>query len=115
MLVITASLARWEEFRLHLRTGLRHELEACDVKEALLQTAVYAGVPAANTAFHIAAEELDARRRAAGSAPGSPMTKGPPARTSKWTLWVVAVSCALHVTEEYSPAGRSGPVRHSGS
>jgi 3-oxoadipate enol-lactonase/4-carboxymuconolactone decarboxylase len=62
VLSITASLARWEEFRLHLRAGLERELEACDLKEALLQTAVYAGVPAANTAFHIAAEELSARR-----------------------------------------------------
>jgi 3-oxoadipate enol-lactonase / 4-carboxymuconolactone decarboxylase len=62
VLVIAASLARWEEFRLHVRTGLARELEACDLKEALLQTAVYAGVPAANTAFHIAAEELSARR-----------------------------------------------------
>jgi 3-oxoadipate enol-lactonase/4-carboxymuconolactone decarboxylase len=62
VLAITASLARWEEFRLHLRAGLERELEACDVKEVLLQTAVYAGVPAANTAFHIAAEELSARR-----------------------------------------------------
>jgi len=62
VLAITASLSRWEEFRLHLRAGLGRELEACDVEEVLLQTAVYAGVPAANTAFHIAAEELSARR-----------------------------------------------------
>ena len=31
------------------------------MKEALLQTAIYAGVPAANTAFHIASEVLSAR------------------------------------------------------
>jgi 3-oxoadipate enol-lactonase/4-carboxymuconolactone decarboxylase len=61
VLVITAALGRWEEFRLHLRTGLDHELEWCDVREALIQTAAYAGVPAANTAFHIASEERDAR------------------------------------------------------
>lgn len=59
VLVMTASLGRWDEFRLHVKAGLQSEqLEACDVKEALLQTAVYAGVPAANTAFRIAAEEL---------------------------------------------------------
>src|SRR5688572_21282963 len=58
VLVITAALSRWEEFRLHVRAGLAHELEPCDVKEALLQVAVYAGVPAANTGFQIAAEEL---------------------------------------------------------
>ena len=59
VLAITASLGRWEEFRLHLRAGLAHELEPCDVKEVLLQTAVYAGVPAANTAFAIAGEEIN--------------------------------------------------------
>jgi 3-oxoadipate enol-lactonase/4-carboxymuconolactone decarboxylase len=61
VLAITASLGRWEEFSLHLSTGLDHDLEESDVKEVLLQTAVYAGVPAANTAFHLAAEELRAR------------------------------------------------------
>lgn len=60
VLTTTAALGRWEEFRLHLRSGLARDLEACDVKEVLLQLAVYAGVPAANTAFHIAAEELAA-------------------------------------------------------
>jgi 3-oxoadipate enol-lactonase/4-carboxymuconolactone decarboxylase len=58
VLSMMASLGRWEEFRLHLSTGLTHELEPCDLKEVLLQVAVYAGVPAANTGFHIAAEVL---------------------------------------------------------
>ena len=58
VLAITASLGRWEEFRLHVRTGLAAELEPADLKEVLLQVAVYAGVPAANTGFHIAGEEL---------------------------------------------------------
>lgn len=62
VLMITASLTRWEEFRLHVRAGLGRELEESDIKEALLQLAVYAGVPAANTAFAIAAEEISARR-----------------------------------------------------
>ena len=58
VLATTAAMGRWEEFRLHVRTGLAHELEASDLKEVLLQTALYAGVPAANTAFAIANEEL---------------------------------------------------------
>ncbi len=53
---ITASLGRWEEFRLHVGAGLARELELCDLEEVLLQTAVYAGVPAANTGFKIASE-----------------------------------------------------------
>jgi 3-oxoadipate enol-lactonase/4-carboxymuconolactone decarboxylase len=59
VLTATAALGRWEEFRLHVRTGLAHELEPCDLQEVLLQLAVYAGVPAANAAFHIAAEVFD--------------------------------------------------------
>jgi 3-oxoadipate enol-lactonase/4-carboxymuconolactone decarboxylase len=62
VLAMTASMGRWEEFRLHVRTGLAAELDAADLKEVLLQVAVYAGVPAANTAFQIAAEELSRDR-----------------------------------------------------
>lgn len=56
VLAMMASLGRWEEFRLHLKAGLSHGLEPCDIREVLLQTAVYAGVPAANTAFKIMEE-----------------------------------------------------------
>jgi 3-oxoadipate enol-lactonase/4-carboxymuconolactone decarboxylase len=58
---ITSSLGRWDEFRLHVRAGLAHGLEPSDLEEVLLQVAVYAGVPAANTAFHIATEEMSPR------------------------------------------------------
>jgi len=58
VLAATAALGRWEEFRLHVRTGLQHELEPCDLEEVLLQIAIYAGVPAANTGFQIASEEM---------------------------------------------------------
>jgi 3-oxoadipate enol-lactonase / 4-carboxymuconolactone decarboxylase len=57
-LTATAALGRWEEFRQHVRAGLAHDLEACDIEEMLLQVAVYAGVPAANTGFKITAEEI---------------------------------------------------------
>jgi 3-oxoadipate enol-lactonase / 4-carboxymuconolactone decarboxylase len=58
-IAIAATSGRWEEFTLHVRAGLAHELEPCDLKEVLLQVAVYAGVPAANTGFHIANEEIE--------------------------------------------------------
>lgn len=56
VLAMTASLGRWEEFRLHVRAGLASELELADLKEVLLMVAVYAGVPAANTGFQIVSE-----------------------------------------------------------
>lgn len=52
VLAITASLGRWEEFALHVRAGLtRDGFTRDELKEALMQTAIYAGVPAGNTAF----------------------------------------------------------------
>lgn len=43
---------RWEEFRLQVGRGLDAELQPAELEELLLQSAVYCGVPAANTAFH---------------------------------------------------------------
>jgi 3-oxoadipate enol-lactonase/4-carboxymuconolactone decarboxylase len=57
-LTVLGALGRWDEFRWHTRLGLERELEPCDLKETLMQLSVYAGVPAANTGFHIASEEL---------------------------------------------------------
>jgi 3-oxoadipate enol-lactonase/4-carboxymuconolactone decarboxylase len=52
VVAITASLGRWEEFGLHVRAGLsRGGFTRNALKEVLMQTAIYAGVPAANTAF----------------------------------------------------------------
>jgi len=58
-LTTMAALGRWEEFEMHIRLGLQHELEPSDLKEMLLQTAIYAGVPAANTGFQIAQKVLE--------------------------------------------------------
>jgi 3-oxoadipate enol-lactonase/4-carboxymuconolactone decarboxylase len=63
VLAATSALGRWDEFELHLGAALDAGLEPIDVEEVLLQTAVYAGVPAANTGFRIAAEELARRQR----------------------------------------------------
>ncbi len=52
VLAITCALGRWEEFALHVRAGLAQGgFTTDDLKEVLMQTAVYAGVPAANTGF----------------------------------------------------------------
>jgi 4-carboxymuconolactone decarboxylase len=63
------ALGRWEEFQLHVRAALTSgDLDADDVKEVLLQQAIYCGVPAANTAFKEAraiVEELAAKKAGA--------------------------------------------------
>ena len=57
-LAMLAALGRDEELALHVRAGIRNGLTPADIREVLLQVAVYAGVPAANRAFAIAVEEL---------------------------------------------------------
>jgi 4-carboxymuconolactone decarboxylase len=55
----TLALGRWEEFRLHMRAALTEGgFSADDVKEIILQQAIYCGVPAANHAFREAGEVL---------------------------------------------------------
>ena len=44
---------------MHVRTALRNGLTVEEIQECLLQTAVYCGVPAANTAFRIAQQVLE--------------------------------------------------------
>ena len=53
VIAITVALGQWDEFRLHVRAGLDMDGFTIDeLKETLIQCAVYAGVPAGNTAFH---------------------------------------------------------------
>jgi 4-carboxymuconolactone decarboxylase len=53
-ITILAVLGHEEELRLHLRATRNTGASRDDIKEALMQVAVYAGVPAANAAFRIA-------------------------------------------------------------
>jgi 4-carboxymuconolactone decarboxylase len=60
-IALTALIAagRMDELPMHVRAALRNGLSEDEIKEVLLQTAVYCGVPAANTAFAVAARVLD--------------------------------------------------------
>ncbi len=59
-LIVLAScvaMRSWEEYRLHLRAAIvEGKVSKNDIKELLLQLAIYCGVPAANTAFNEASE-----------------------------------------------------------
>jgi len=59
-ITLTALVARGhlEELALHVRAALRNGLTPDEIKEVLLQTAVYCGVPAANSAFAVAQRVL---------------------------------------------------------
>jgi 4-carboxymuconolactone decarboxylase len=51
---LLAALRSHDELTIHIRAALRNGVTPDELREVLLQTAVYAGVPAANTAFSIA-------------------------------------------------------------
>ena len=56
------ALGRFEEFRMHARAALvEGGFSAEDLKEILLQQAIYCGVPAANSAFEILREVLNSK------------------------------------------------------
>lgn len=57
-LAVLTALGRDEELAMHVRAARRNGLTVDEIKETLLHCAVYCGVPAANTAFHIADEVL---------------------------------------------------------
>jgi 4-carboxymuconolactone decarboxylase len=52
------ALNRGEELKLHLRAARNNGVTPEDIREVLLHCAVYCGVPAANSAFHVAREIL---------------------------------------------------------
>jgi len=55
---MTVALNRPDELALHMRGALRNGVKAEELREVLLQTAVYCGIPAAHTAFRVAQEVL---------------------------------------------------------
>jgi 4-carboxymuconolactone decarboxylase len=58
-IVMLASLGHHEELALHIRASRNTGTTTDEVKEALMQVAIYAGVPAANSAFKVAKEVFE--------------------------------------------------------
>jgi 4-carboxymuconolactone decarboxylase len=52
-LTVLVALGRFDELDLHIRAALRNGLTPDEIKEVLLQCAIYCGVPAANGAFGV--------------------------------------------------------------
>jgi 4-carboxymuconolactone decarboxylase len=53
------ALNRADEFRLHVRAAANNGVSREEIRETLLQCAIYCGVPAANSAFHMAQDVFD--------------------------------------------------------
>ncbi len=65
-LAMMVALNRGDEFKLHVLAAFNNGVTRDEIKEVLLQSAVYCGVPAANSAFHAAAEvfrEMNEKKR----------------------------------------------------
>ncbi len=61
-LIALIALNRMEELPMHVRAALRNGLSREEIKEVLLHSAIYCGVPAANSAFPIAQRVLEEDR-----------------------------------------------------
>ena len=58
-LTALVALGRFDELAMHVRAALRNGLTRDEIKEVLLQSAIYCGVPAANSAFAVAQRVLE--------------------------------------------------------
>jgi 4-carboxymuconolactone decarboxylase len=56
------ALGRFDELGMHVRAARRNGLTDDEIKEVLLQSAIYCGVPAANSAFAVAKRVLEEDR-----------------------------------------------------
>jgi len=55
-LALMIAVNRGDEFRMHVRAAFNNGVTRDEIKEVLLQCAIYCGVPASNAAFHMAQE-----------------------------------------------------------
>lgn len=53
-LALMIAINRGDELRMHVRAAFNNGVTQEEIKEVILQCAIYCGVPAANAAFHIA-------------------------------------------------------------
>ena len=55
-IAMMVALNRADEFKFHVRAAFNNGVTRDQIKEVIMQAAIYCGVPAANTAFHLAEE-----------------------------------------------------------
>ncbi|MCE1179512.1 MAG: 4-carboxymuconolactone decarboxylase [Micrococcales bacterium] len=66
------ALGHWGELEMHLAAARRNGMSDSEIAEVIMQSAIYCGVPAANHAFSLAQQVLEAPTQPAGSEPGTP-------------------------------------------
>jgi 4-carboxymuconolactone decarboxylase len=74
-LTLMVALNRGAEFKMHVRAAFNNGVTRDEIKEVLLHAALYAGLPAANEAHHLAQsvfDELDAAKKPTSATPDRP-------------------------------------------
>lgn len=66
-IAMMVALNRADELKLHLQAALSNGVSQAEIKETLLQAAIYCGVPAANGAFHLAEQVFTGTRNSRSS------------------------------------------------
>ena len=104
MITLTALVARGhhEELAMHLRAAVRNGLSRDEIKEVLLQSAVYCGVPDANTAFRIAQ----------GVSPSSTSSSTPPLPCRNWARVTNSPGVSLPFGPTFREDGRRFRIDH---
>ncbi len=69
-LALMVALNRGDEFKMHVRAAFNNGVTREEIAELLLHTSIYAGLPAANTAFHLAEEVFAEMDKAGTGKPG---------------------------------------------
>lgn len=79
-LAMLVALNRGEEFRMHVKAAFNNGVTRDQIREVLLQSAIYCGVPAANSAFHVAVDvfkEMDGGKKTNSPTKNKKKRKGP--------------------------------------
>jgi 4-carboxymuconolactone decarboxylase len=82
-LALLTALSHENELAMHVRAAVGNDVSADEIREVLLHTAVYAGVPAANSAFAVAQRVLAELGVEQATRPYSPTGHNPPDESAK--------------------------------
>src|SRR5688500_799696 len=115
-IAILAALGRHEELALHLRATVNTGATPSEIRAALMHVAVYAGVPAANSAFALAKDLVApdvSRDRATRDPQGDPPRRAEARRQGKASAATPRCSRRICTRRTARPSGERRPARSS--
>ena len=107
------ALDKWDEFRMHVRAALvEGGFSADDIKEIIMQQAIYCGVPAANHAFKEAADDHRGNRQGQVTADRGGYALRPPAACADRSSAPRRRRAAVAAEQTPQPPARAARLRH---